>query len=173
MRFTLTLWQQEMKEIPGADAVKSVDSMKLEVLVRDGTKIVIHPDQVRMWKSKGEKYEADFLELSNQHTEKYEGMLASVIQQSAAGASSTSAMAEVDDEPPPEVEEGPEPELVSFESLAKLEAADPVAVRVSSEVAGVELLKTASNKLFLLAEKQKSIPRFAIIGGFGSGKQHS
>ena len=115
---------QEMRSIPGAECVRSVDSMSLEVLVREGTKLVIHPDQVRQWQAKGPKFEEEFQELRQAHTEKYETMLASMIQQSSGGASAGASQlvaAEVQDEPEQsENQTEGELELVKFESFAKL-----------------------------------------------------
>ena len=166
---------QEMRSIPGAECVRSVDSMSLEVLVREGTKLVIHPDQVRQWQAKGPKFEEEFQELRQAHTEKYETMLASMIQQSSGGASAGASQlvaAEVEDEPEQSENQAEgEPELVKFESFAKLSEADPVTIRTASEITGVELIKTASKKNFMMADKQKAIPRHSILGGFGTGKQ--
>ena len=147
--------------------------------MREGTKLVIHPDQCRQWQSKGEKYAEEFNSLREEHAAKYESMLTTIIQQSSSAASVstpaavTAAAAEAEDDagdPAPEAAEEEQP-LVTFESLEKLQAADPVAVKVVSEIAGVELIRTNSKKIFLYAEKAKAIPRNAILGGFGTGKQ--
>ena len=164
-----------MRSIPGAECVKSVDAMSLEVLVREGTKLVIHPDQVRQWQAKGPKFEEEFQALRQLHTEKYETMLASMIQ--SAGASSAgagqivAADLEVDEREQTQSQAAAEPELVRFESIEKLTEADPVTVRTASEITGVELIKTASKKIFVMADRQKAIPRHSILGGFGTGKR--
>lgn len=149
--------------------MKSVDAMALEVLQREGTKLVIHPDQVRMWQSKGPKFADEFNELRRLHAEKYEGLLADLIQQSSGTGSQVVPTEEGNEEETPERNE-PEPTLTTFESLDKLAAVDPVACKCASEIAGVELIRTTSKKIFLFSEKQKAIPRHAIIGGFGTGK---
>ncbi|CAK9005910.1 Uncharacterized protein SCF082_LOCUS8794 [Durusdinium trenchii] len=48
------LTDEEMKSIPGAEVISSIDSLKLQVCVRQGTQVVIHPDQARQWSSSGE-----------------------------------------------------------------------------------------------------------------------
>ena len=66
-------------------------------------------------------------------------------------------------------EAAPAPKV--HESVEALQKDDPIAVRCVSEVAGVELLKTASGKLFVVAEKKRIVPKLTLLGGFGTGKQ--
>ena len=160
--------------------MRSVDSMSLEVTVREGTKMVIHPDQVRQWQSRGEKFADEFKQIQKEHSEKYEGMLASIIQGTSSGSASQVGAhegGEDEDEGDGAAESNPDPPLQNplqtFESLEKLQEADPVTVKVASEIAGVELLRTTSKKIFVMSEKEKGIPRFAVLGGFGTGKRLS
>lgn len=146
--------------------------MGLEVLIREGTSLVIHPDQVRQWKNAGLDIEREFVKLQN--------MLAPVLQTvstSGPGASSTSAPdaaaiveADADEEEAPADAEPANESTVTFESLEKLEASDKVTLRVGSGIAGLELLLTEGEKVYLLADKAKVIPRHSILGGFGAGK---
>ena len=173
-----------MQDIPGGDCVKSIDNMSLEVLVREGTKLSIHRDQVKQWTNAGCDYEKDFEALRSHHAEHFENLLASVIsggassgQSQLAGQPSTAVVALDEDPATTEGNQGqgqgqPEiAEVVSFESVAKLESVDKIKCRLASEFAGVELLKTESGKVFLLSEKGKMVPKHALLGGFGSGKQ--
>ncbi|CAK9100002.1 Uncharacterized protein SCF082_LOCUS46826 [Durusdinium trenchii] len=167
----------ELKQIPGAECVRSVDSLGLEVLVREGTKLSIHRDQARLWQSK-ENFQEEFEALRKTHVETHEMMLAPIIQQSASGVSSEAIVAHEDetgeDDPEPNEEEETgrpsAPEPVTFESLDKLLATDPLVAKTASEISGVEMIKTTSGRLFLLSEKTKAIPRYGILGGFGTGK---
>ena len=47
------LSEEELSQIPGSEVVKSVDALKLEVTVRNGSSIEIHPDQAKLWKTRG------------------------------------------------------------------------------------------------------------------------
>ena len=168
---------QELKNIPGADAVRSIDSMALEVLVRQGTKIKIHPDQCRLWPAKGPEYEKEFQQILQDHAEKYEGLLATCIQQQSSSGSTgqgQSQVVAVEEEPEPEASR-PDPApaiepMSKFDTYDALHAADPVTVKCASEIPQVELIKTASKKVFLMSACQKAIPKYAILGGFGTGK---
>ena len=66
------------------------------------------------------------------------------------------------------------PELKTFENLAALEAADVVVTKCGSEVAGVDILKGRSGKIYLMSNgKKRIVPKHTLIGGFGAGKQLS
>ena len=62
------------------------------------------------------------------------------------------------------------PELKTFESVVKLQEAEEILVRCASEVTGIEILKTKSGKVFLVAEKKRILPKHTLLGGFGTGK---
>ena len=143
--------------------------------------MVIHRDQARQWLSKGPPYEEEFKLLLETHMQKYENALASLITPAGStpsGQTQTTAVVvaaaggEGEDEGAVEEEGGSDAPPVTFESVEKLQAADPIATRVASEFSGVELLLTTSKKIFLLADKVKSIPKWTILGGFGTGKKH-
>lgn len=70
--------------------------------------------------------------------------------------------------------EAPVSELKTFENVAALEAADAVVTRCGSEVAGIEILKGRSGKIYLISSgKKRIVPKYTLIGGFGAGKQLS
>lgn len=175
------MWQ-ELREIPGGEFSKSFDSLSLEVLVREGSRVVIHQDQEKQWKNSGGEIERVFQDLKAHHVEKFQSLLSPMLAQTSeaqpAGtgpstASEQSVAAIADDDLPevPDPAAGAAPEAVTtFESLEKLEAEDKIKVRTASELAGVELLKTESGKIFIFSEKAKVVPKHTILGGFGSGK---
>lgn len=114
--------------------MKAPDTMGLEVLIREGTSLVIHPDQVRQWKNAGLDIEREFVKLQQMHKEKFMNMLAPVLETvstSGPGASSTSAPdaaaiveVDADEEEAPADPEPANESTVTFESLEKLEASD-------------------------------------------------
>ena len=177
----MCVWQ-EMREIPGGEFTKAFDSLSLEVLVREGSRIVIHQDQEKQWKNSGGEIEHAFSELKAQHVEKFQSLLSPILAPTGEAAAATtgqssapgqSVPAIADDEPEEVQEPAPNatPEAVAtFESLEKLEAADKIKPRTASELAGVELLRMESGKVFIFSEKGKVVPKHTILGGFGSGK---
>ena len=63
-----TLSDQEPEQIPGAKvATGAVDALKLEVLVRDGAKVVIKPDEARFWQVQSDGIASDFEALEKNH----------------------------------------------------------------------------------------------------------
>lgn len=168
---------EEMSEIPGGDCIKSIDNASLEVLVREGTKMVIHRDQVKQWTNAGSDYEKEFEAIRSRHAESFQNSLSSVISSQATGQSSQALVAVQDDEDAAPIAqsevagaEQPQAAPVAFESVDKLDAVDKIKIRINSEVTSVELLKTESGKVFLLCDKAKVVPKHALLGGFGSGK---
>ncbi|CAK9052607.1 unnamed protein product [Durusdinium trenchii] len=174
----IALTDKELAEIPHAQCIKSADALELEACVRQGTKIAIHPDQVKQWTSSGAALEAEFKKLEANHIEKYQNCLASVITAQAQSSSSlptaAGAVVAADDEnnedDPPPASPAPVTQDSEFASLEKLRESDAVEVKCASEVAGVDLIKTASGKIWLLSEKDRVVPRFSQIGGYGTGK---
>ena len=49
----IKLTDEELSQIPGSEVTKSVDALKLEVTVRSGSSIEIHPDQIKTWRTQG------------------------------------------------------------------------------------------------------------------------
>ena len=154
--------------------------MTLQVCVRKGTQIVLHPDQVKQWTNSGMEYEEAFKSMKDEHESKYLNMLTSIIQRTTASAGSTaqtsvvasgtaaSETVEQDVEPPPLPPATRQ--KVTFESIDKLQAQDPIQVRCASEISGVELLLCQSGNVYLCGDKDKVLPKFTVLGGFGTGK---
>ena len=163
---------QELKGIPGAEHLACIDSMPLQVCVRKGTQIALHPDQVKQWTNSGAEIADDFSKLKEEHDSKYLNMLTSVIQtgnQSAMVAADGAVEAEADGEPAPLPPNGGQ-QKVTFESMAKRVETDPVEVKCMSEISGVELLLGKSGNVYVCSEKDKILPKFAVLGGYGTGK---
>lgn len=163
----IKLSDEELSQIPGSEVVKSVDALKLEVTVRNGSSIEVHPDQIKTWRAQGGSYASEFEKLLTEHEKTYKNMLAGVIsnQTGAASAQVVPAAAEV------EVPEANPPAVTDFESLDALKAQDEISFKTTSEIADVELLRGKSGSTYLIAvKKNRDIPRHTIIGGFGTGK---
>ena len=174
---------QEMAAIPGADHLKSVDTMGLQVCVRRGTQLVIHPDQIKQWTNSGQELADAFQKLKEHHDAKYMNALSSIIQAPAASSNQTGsavvAAVVADETAEGEAENqdpgasggsGPSPEKVTFESFDKLNQEDPIETRCASEVSGIELLLGKSGKVYICSDKDKVVPKFSVLGGFGTGK---
>ncbi|CAK9079619.1 unnamed protein product, partial [Durusdinium trenchii] len=166
---------RELKNIPGAQFLKAIDKMNLEVCVRKGTQMVLHPDQVKQWNNSGVEYAEQFAEVQKKHDSKYLGLLTSIISQPQGSSSQLAAAA------PADMDEGatagsgateePIQELNKFESVEKLAEAEKIEYRCMSEVAGIELLLCESKKIFLVADKDRIVAKWTMVGGFGTGKQ--
>ena len=149
--------------------------MNLEVCVRKGTQMVLHPDQVKQWNNSGVEYAEQFAEVQKKHDSKYLGLLTSIISQPQGSSSQLAAAA------PADMDEGatagsgateePIQELNKFESVEKLAEAEKIEYRCMSEVAGIELLLCESKKIFLVADKDRIVAKWTMVGGFGTGKQ--
>lgn len=167
------LSDEELSLIPGSEVVKSVDALKLEVTVRTGTAIDIHPDQVKLWRSQGGNYASEFEKLVSKHDQVYKNMLANVIKTGAQSqAQPGTQIVPVADEAD-QVDPAPADQvaLQDFESLGALKQTDEIKLKAASEVADIELLKGKSGSTYLMASKKnRDIPRHTIIGGFGTGK---
>lgn len=166
---------QELKAIPGSEYLDAVDTLGLQVCVRQGTQIVVHPDQAKQWSNSGADLAEQFQKLKADHDEVYRDLLAPVIQKMQP-ASSTS-QAKFDSEAVVVVEEEdknpkplPAPKVMTFESEAKLAEADPIKVKCVSEMPGVNLIKTASGKIYLCCDKDRILAKWMSVGGFGTGK---
>ena len=166
------LSEEELSQIPGSEVVKSVDALKLEVTVRNGSSIEIHPDQVKLWKTQGGNYAEEFEKLVQNHDKTYKNMLAGIINGGGSGSVPQPAAATNQDG------EGQQPEVVvpappvtDFESVDALKAKDEILFKAVSEISDVELLKGKSGSTYVVAvKKNRDLPRHTIIGGFGTGK---
>lgn len=169
---------QEIRSVPGGEFLGSIDSMSLQVCVRQGTQIVIHPDQQRQWTSSGPEIEAEFKSLKSNHDRLYASALSQVIKE--RGQTATSMVeacgddeAEGDqgaDSAAAPVQDAASTTPVTFESVEKLLEQDPTEHRCSSEVAGIELFLGKSGNVYICSEKDRILGKFTILGGFGTGK---
>lgn len=169
---------QEIRSVPGGEFLGSIDSMSLQVCVRQGTQIVIHPDQQRQWTSSGPEIEAEFKSLKSNHDRLYASALSQVIKERGQTATSTVEAcgddeAEGDqgaDSAAAPVQDAASTTPVTFESVEKLLEQDPTEHRCSSEVAGIELFLGKSGNVYICSEKDRILGKFTILGGFGTGK---
>ena len=109
-----------------------------------------------------------FERLQKIHEENYQSLLKNIIQPGTSPSVEAAAAAQEENKE----EDGAvvAPELKTFESVVKLQEAEEILVRCASEVTGIEILKTKSGKVFLVAEKKRILPKHTLLGGFGTGK---
>ena len=162
------LTQAEIDRVPGAAAAtRHVDKLRLEVCVRDGARIVIKPDEDRYWMAQGGSLTDAYVALKEDHKKNYEKLLCSLMPGGTSGqgseeqpaANETTAAAETGDTGPP----------VEVDSLDKVKEAEKIEEELPSEVADISILRCASGKIYLLAKKDKLIPKHCQLGGFGTG----
>ncbi|CAK9035455.1 unnamed protein product [Durusdinium trenchii] len=156
--------------------LESLDSMGLQVLVRCNDQFKVHPDHVKQWTEAGGEYGRQFASLQKSHESKFQGLLQSIVRSSGAivptDDQSQSPQAEGGDRPQqaPAQESEQGPELKSFASFEALNSADSIQVRCASEIAGVELLKGSSGKIYVMSDKSRILAKHQLLGGFGTGK---
>lgn len=165
---------QELKAIPGAEHMYSIDCMPLSVVVRKGTHMVLHPDQVKQWTNAGLDFADKFEEVKRKHDEKYLNLLAPLISQGGQPAAGSSSQ---DIVPAEETEEtgtdSSTTKPTTFESIEKLKESEEITVRCLSETPGVELIKRKSGKVMLLSEhKDRILSKWTLLASFGTGKYH-
>ena len=155
----------------------AIDAMGLKVCIRQGTQIAIHPDQVKQWSNAGEDISQQFTVLKEEHDKKYLMLLADQIssQSRRPGTLVKTEEANTEATPLPGLDESKDDQPLEkpkvFASEEKLIESDPIETRCASEVAGIELLRGKSGKIYLLAEKDKVLPKWSLLGGYGTGKQ--
>lgn len=164
------LTDDELASIPGSEVLRSADALKLEVTVRNGSCVEIHPDQVKLWTTT-KPFDAEFASVLEEHNRDFKDILAEAgVLTSKDGTVVAMEDPGVNNQEPGQVPETELPKLNEFESEEKLNAADNVKFRAVSEVSDVELLRTASGKTYLLSKKMKTLARHLIIAGYGTGK---
>ena len=106
-----------------------------------------------------------FEKLQAQHASQYQSLLQSIMQSGPAPTAEAAAV--VREEQKDETET---PALTTFESVDKLKEKEDILLQCVSEVNGIEILKTKSGKVYLVAEKKRILPKNTLVGGFGTGK---
>eukprot|EP00438_Fugacium_kawagutii_P020691 Skav232340 [mRNA] locus=scaffold1704:535693:541139:- [translate_table: standard] len=155
------LTQAEIDSIPAAKAAMvSLDEMKFEVLERVNDKMMIRSDEHRFWLAQSGDIKAIYEELRQKHADligyQSQHQVAALADADAASASASGS-----------AEESPR---VEMESVGKLEQEVGIDLRVSSEVANVELIKCKDNSLWLLSSITKTIAKHTVLGGYGTGQ---
>lgn len=167
------LSEEELRDIPGSEVTKSADKLKLEVCIRKGSAIELHPDQIKNWRSHGPAISEAFEALLAKHDKNFKHLLAGVVLEDAGspatGATGTGLVGPVIEEEKDEEEPGGA--LIEMESVEKLQSEDAIKFRAMSEIADVELLRTQTGKTWVVAvKKAKTLVRHSLLGGFGTGK---
>ncbi|CAE7238938.1 unnamed protein product [Symbiodinium sp. CCMP2592] len=159
----------ELDRIPGSAILKSPDALRLEVTVRDGTIIDIHPDHKKKWSQTA--YAGEFERLAKQHAEGVKDLLKPCLERTAAQepAQASTANDTEDTGGAAASAAGENLALKAYESFEALNGEDEIKDRVNSEVTGVEILKS-KDKLYLMSEKARVLGKHTILGGFGTGK---
>ena len=161
---------QELKGIPGAGVLKSADSLKLDVTVRSGTVIEIHPDHVKKWSQTA--FADEFSKLAENHSSNFKELLKPVLAASSSSHSvPTDEPAEAEDSSNVAAADSSSLSLKTWESYDSLHGEDEISHRCVSEIVGVDLLKSKAGHFYLISEKGKVLPKHSIIGGFGTGKR--
>lgn len=113
-----------------------------------------------------------FEKLKSQHEQHFQSRLKAVIQSGPSPGAEVVAVEEAAaaDGGEPTVASAA-PEFTSFENMDKLKEAEEILLQVPSEVAGIEIVKTKSLKIFLVSEKKRILPKHTLLGGFGTGKR--
>ena len=171
------LSDQELSVIPGAECIKSVDALKLEVTVRVGSDVEIHPDQTKQWRAQGSNYTSEFEKLLAHHDQHFKKMLSGVIETGGGGAAATTSsenqVVPVADEADSSQSAAPAAAapVQEFESMDALKATDELKFKAVSEISDVELWRGKSNSTYLVATKRsRDLPANTLIAGFGTGK---
>ena len=74
------LSQDELEGIIGYKAIEKIDNVKLEICIRSGTAIEIHPDEVKYWLSQEAVVVEEFTAIKKHHDDRYKNMLAPIIE---------------------------------------------------------------------------------------------
>lgn len=153
----------EISAIPGAAAALGrLDSMKFEVLERNGASMQIKSDEHKYWSMQGGDIAATYAELRENHNQ---------LANAASGQGQASEPAE-SEKALPKDRDGAETAstVVEMESLAKLEESIGVEVKVASEVSNVELILDKENAVWAMASQEKVVGKHVVIGGYGTGQ---
>ncbi|CAK9079166.1 unnamed protein product [Durusdinium trenchii] len=132
----ITLSDQEIKSIPGAEYIYAIDAMGLKACVRQGTTIVVHPDQVRQWTNAGSEFGEKFATLKADHDARYMHMLKDAISSQGVADDGDVDGGATPDAPGPTDSGEDAPGPVTFSSEQKLAEVDPILSRCQSEVKG-------------------------------------
>ena len=160
---TPQLTDQELEAIPGAKAsLGALDGLAFEVLERQGSKMVIKQDEHKFWSSQAGEIATEY----NNLKEKHEELIGREVPVPRAAAADSAATGSGEPLPLPP----PGSDLVTLESLSKLEQSHGVEVKVPSEISGVEIILAKDGSLWLLGGAEKHLPKNVQIGGFGTGQ---
>ena len=145
------LTDAELKNIPGAfEAVKDLESIRFEVLLRDGLKAVIKADETKMWSSQGDGIAEEFQELKEKHNKLFASSASSVWKLHCPAAADAAADNEVQEETDKvsELPEGSSAEksyvtYTSFEDAKKKTSRSPIIMLLRFRGSTLSCLKMA------------------------------
>ena len=161
---TPQLTDQELESISGAKAsLGALDGLTFEVLERQGSKMVIKQDEHKFWSSQAGEIGTEYQNLREKHEELI-GREVPVPRATAPADSAGTGNGDTAPAPPSGAD------LVTLESLSKLDQTHGVEVKVSSEISGIEIILAKDGSLWLLGSSEKHLPKNLQIGGFGTGQ---
>lgn len=156
------LTAEEVASVPGGTAaMNNLDTVQFEVLERVAQQMMIKHDEHKFWMAQGGVISEEYQTLRSKHLE----LLGSM----SAGTGSQVVSADAESQEAEEVAPAGEA-TEEKDSLAKLEEACGVELKVPSEVPGVELLLGKDNSVWLLSSADKKIHKHTQVGGFGTGQ---
>ncbi|CAE7836491.1 unnamed protein product [Symbiodinium sp. CCMP2592] len=188
---TVRLTDEELKQIPGSEILKSADSLPLQVLVREGVNMVVHPDYVRKWGNCGGELGQEQLALYHpsknrykklvaEHEKSHQLLLKDIISNNSGTTLTpnrtlnpqtheTDAGEPNRAEPPPAALPETSKTYESEEAMINGESS-AINFRVASEIQGVELVRLQNGKSFIVPDKDKVIAKWTCVGGYGTGR---
>jgi hypothetical protein len=169
----VSLNDAELDLIPGSKILSSVDALKFEICVRNGTNIDVHPDECRYWDAQDLEFSSKFLVLKKEHDQKWRSLLANIIGNTLSDPAEEDGPAGESDVSSHQLLQVSVDKPQEFESEAALNAADPIKDRAISEEADIEMLLGTSGCTYLLSKKGKSLAKFTSLAGYGTGKYFS
>jgi hypothetical protein len=171
------LTQEELDRIPGSNIVSNIDNLALEICVRNGTSIDIHPDECKYWIAQDADMVKQFKALKEHHDGNFKNMLSAIIEkQTTSSLPVPSPQANAADEMLVEMvdEEKPQEEVFHKEELGTLQELEethgPFVGRCMSEEGDVELIRDKNLDEWIVSKKGRSLTRGCQLGGYGTGK---
>ena len=178
---TLKLSDVEIASIPGAkEVMDGIETLQLDGLQRKGTSFDIKDEDIKYWMSQGEEFSEPFRKLLDRHNECYRDLLRNAKLGSDEDKKNPGPEGDDEDRAGMSLAASSSPgtpggnlgvpEAKEFDSMVALQAADPVEKTAVADVNGVEILRGASGKTYLLSKSgNRTIPKKVQLGSFGTG----
>ena len=163
------LTDSEIASVPGAKAsLGRLDEVQWEVLERLNDKMVIKRDEEKFWSAQPGQIGEQFKNLKDQHAELLLRTQANTsVDDVEAAATPTGSRtgAETGGGGP-----SSSPALKELESVSKLDETHGIELKVSSEVANVELILCKDASVWVVAAQDKTLAKHVVLGGAGTGQ---